>query len=93
MVVDLEAGVMRVPAPLEKRQAVRTLISKGLSQRRRFHVRDLARFKGKLVAMQWEFGHVAFLYTKAMDRAIAAQSSWNVHVKLFQDTVDELHFW
>jgi ribonuclease HI len=70
-----------------------TLISQGLSQRRRFHVRDLARIKGKLVAMQWAFGHVAFLYTKAMDRDIAARSSWNVHVKLSQDTVDELHFW
>jgi ribonuclease HI len=91
MVVDLEAGVMRVP--LEKRQAVMTLISQGLSQRRRFHVRDLARIKGKLVAMQWAFGHVAFLYTKAMGKDIAARSSWNVHVKLSQDTVDELHFW
>jgi hypothetical protein len=91
MLVDLQAGVMRVSP--DKREAVLQLIKRGLLQQRRFHVRELAGIKDKLVAMQWAFGHVAFLYTKGMDRDIAARASWNSHVRLSQDTVDELQFW
>ena len=91
MLVDLQAGVMRVSP--EKRQAVLQLIKRGLLLQHRLHVRELAGIKGKLIAMQWAFGHVAFLYTKSMDRDIAASASWNSHIRLSRDTVDELQFW
>jgi ribonuclease HI len=91
MEIDLLLGVMRVP--VEKREAIYALLKTALKNHRRFHVRDLAAIKGKLISFHWAVGHAAFFFTKAMDADMCTRHSWASHLSLSRGTINELSFW
>lgn len=91
MIVDLQRGVFIVP-PVKHAELV-SLLRTALLQHRRFHVRDLARIKGKLASMSWAFGLAAKFFTKALDADIARAPTWSSSIALSDAAIAELRFW
>lgn len=92
--IDTVNAVLKIPQQrIEKlRSSISSLLS-DFSVHGRVFVRKVSSVVGQIISMSYVLGNIVYIMTKSLSIDIASAKSWNVCIKLSEESSVQLDFW
>lgn len=92
--VDTGKAILKIPDErLKKLFSTIEVVESCILRGKDIPIRTVASFVGQIISMSYVIGNVAYIMTKSISMDIMSAHSWNVSIRLSENSVNQVKFW